>query len=461
MTRTRVLVLAVLAALVVGGLVWRPWDAPREPVRGIVEQMETVPGVLEVEGGGDLPPGWRYADETSFVELVVRLDPALAPADAQRATDAAVAAARLPEADEGAPLALVVTVTAGGTGADDAPVRLHAGTGVDGAPSDSTSPGDGPVATAFALRAAGATSVDDTTVVVPDGRTLVAAAALLEQRDHSPVGGAQSLRTADGAITYASGLVPREATARLLADTAALPGVTAVAFTWNQARPSALDVTVAGQDAAESDAVPDLLGSADEASVVTPTGFTVTGSGEPVTGWVAGLEPPTTVPHTVPLPGGVEPWPADPGAADCAAGDLTLTLGAPDAAAGSRYLAVHAQNVSDAPCALEGAPQLVFRNGDSEPQDDVRVVAASPGVVPGRVVVPAGAQAMATVQWRAMSTANDPDVTTTVEVTAVPGGDAATLTPELPDGAGPAELDVLDGAEVRVSPWVQAAEGWS
>jgi hypothetical protein len=69
------------------------------------------------------------------------------------------------------------------------------------------------------------------------------------------------------------------------------------------------------------------------------------------------------------------------------------------------------------------------------------------------------------MQWGAMSTANDPDVTVALDVVPVAGAAPVRLWPEIPADAGLAAgattLDVLDGAEVRVSPWVQAAEGWA
>ena len=119
------------------------------------------------------------------------------------------------------------------------------------------------------------------------------------------------------------------------------------------------------------------------------------------------------------------------------------------------------ESMADAPVALDGVPALEFRNAAGEPQRDVTLEPSAPGVVPGRVVVPPGERALATVQWGAMSTANDPDVTTTVDVAPVPGAEPVPLTPVFPDdppSAGGA-LDVLDGADVRVGPWVQGAEG--
>jgi hypothetical protein len=55
-----------------------------------------------------------------------------------------------------------------------------------------------------------------------------------------------------------------------------------------------------------------------------------------------------------------------------------------------------------------------------------------------------------------MSTASDPDTTTTIEVTAIPGADPVPL--DVTTYGTPASgLDILDGAEVRVGPWTQSA----
>jgi hypothetical protein len=441
--RFAALTVVVVAVALLGLLWWSPWDAGLPSgVRDDVGQAAEVPGVVDVEA-----QAWDEADG-GLVSVTVHLDPDLAPDAAQQAADDAASA--LAPTGWGTPSAVHVTVVSGEP--DDAgerPVELY-------------SPDDGTVALAYRLLAAGAASVDDTTVTVPDPADLPVAADLVARADlFTPPA---TLRTADGTATYAAGLVPREATARLVADVAARPDVTSAVFTWNQASPSLLTVTATSAAAAQDLAA--WLAAQDEASVVTPSEAEITvPDGEPVQVWVAGLEPPVVVPHTVPLPDGVEAWPADHDAPDCTGDDLEPTLSAPDAAAGQRYLSVLARNTSGRSCAVDGVPRLVFLDAADAPQDDVRVVAAADGVVPGRVVVPAGESVMSTLQWGAMSTANDPDVTVAVEVTTVTDADPVRLVPEIPPGlgteAGPATLDVLDGAEVRVSPWVQASSGWS
>lgn len=441
--RLAVLTAALATAALVGLLWWSPWDPALPPdVRRTVDAAADVPGVVDVEV--------RTApdDGTGTTAATVHLDPALTPEAAQVAADRATSA--LAPSDDGTPSSVHVTVVAGTP--DDA----------GGHPVELFSPDDGTVALAYRLLAAGATAVDDVTVVVPDAADLPVAAGLVAEAElfRAPA----VLRTADGAATYDAGLVPRESTARLVADVAARPDVTSTVFTWNQASPSVLAVTAASSEAATD--LTDWLAGQDEAAVVTAAEVEVTvPDGPPVHGWIAGTEPDPVVPHTVPLPDAVEAWPADHDAPGCTGSDLTLSLSAPDAAAGQRYLSILARNTSGRACAVEGVPQVEFLDGDGDPQDDVRILAAADGVVPGRVVVPDGAAVMSTLRWGAMSTANDPDVTVALQVAAVPGAAADRLVPELPADAGaPAgqtTLDVLDGAEVRVSPWVQAADGWT
>jgi len=68
--------------------------------------------------------------------------------------------------------------------------------------------------------------------------------------------------------------------------------------------------------------------------------------------------------------------------------------------------------------------------------------------------VPSGETVVALLLWRAMSTANDPDTTTDIEVVAVPGAEPVLLDGTM-DGTPATGLDILDGAEVRLGPWSQ------
>lgn len=171
------------------------------------------------------------------------------------------------------------------------------------------------------------------------------------------------------------------------------------------------------------------------------------------TGWVSGFEPPAQDPGTVPPPEGAAPWPVDPAAPDCAGDDLEVTFGVVDSALGTRAANVRARNVSGAPCAIENVPDLIFRNEAGQAQENVTITLGD--VEPARLVVPDGEYVLFAFLWRAMSTANDPDTTTTIEVTAVPGADPVRIDATA-DGTRASGLDVLDGAEVRQSPWTQA-----
>lgn len=449
---------AALAVLVV----WRPWDPVPDELRAAARQAADVPGVGSAEVAGyevttrDLKDG-----DVARVAVDVVLDDGLSPEAASTAAaraDALLAAARV---DGVRTLSRTTTVRAGEprTVNDVEIYPLTAWVAEDG---DASS-----VADAFALRRAGATTVSGAGAEVADGEGLVRLAQAAAEQEI-----AASLRTADGTLQYdASGRVPDAAVARLAAEAAGRPGVASVAVSAQVPEDVVvtggvvlgLQVRLAGPTTSPAaDAVTRWLDDPARAVGDGHLAYSLTepGYAERVEGWVAASPPPAPEEHTVPLPAGVDPWPADDAAPACTGDDLRLTLGTPDAAAGGRYLAVHAENVSDRPCALDGVPDLVFRNADGEPQDDVTIEPSAPGVVAGRVVVPPGERALATVQWRAMSTANDPDVTTVVDVVAVPGAGPVPLTPEVP-GVGAAELDVLDGAKVRVGPWVQAAEGWS
>ena len=450
---------AALAVLVV---VWRPWDPVPDELHTAARQAADVPGVVSAAVAGfevttrDLKDG-----DVARVAVDVVLDDGLSPEAASTAAaraDDVLADARV---DGVRTLSRTTTVHAGEprTVHDVEVYPLTAWVAEDG---DASS-----VADAFALRDAGATTVSGVSAEVADGEGLVRLAQAAAEQEI-----AASLRTADGTLQYdASGRVPDAAVARLAAEAAGRPGVASVAVTAQVPE----DVVVTGgvvlglavhlDGSAPSSGTGALARWLDDPARAVGDGHLAYSLAEPgyaerVEGWVAASPPPAPEERTVPLPAGVDPWPADDDAPACTGDDLRLSLGTPDAAAGGRYLAVHAENVSGRPCALDGVPRLTFRDADGAPQDDVTTGPAAPGVVAGRVVVPAGERALATVQWRAMSTANDADVTTAVAVVAVPGAEPVPLSPEVP-GVGAAELDVLDGAEVRVGPWVQAAEGWS
>lgn len=184
-----------------------------------------------------------------------------------------------------------------------------------------------------------------------------------------------------------------------------------------------------------------------------PLAYAVQGTrGGEVEGWVGGTTPPQT---TMPPFGDAAPWPAVPTAPSCRMPDLEVTYGGYDAAAGSRQAWISARNLSDRACAVEGVPAIEFLNAAGAAQIGVVVDPYEPSMVPERVVIPTGGSVMAVIDWQAMSTANDPDGTTALRVTALPGSKPVTLSVRVPEG--PQDLDILDGAEVRISPWAQGA----
>ena len=175
-------------------------------------------------------------------------------------------------------------------------------------------------------------------------------------------------------------------------------------------------------------------------------------------GWVGGMKPDWLIPKPVDLPENIEAWPQDPAASMCAADDLQILLGSPDAATGSRYMSVYAKNISAHACALRSYPQIDFLNEAGEPQQEVQLQ-PEPGIMLERVLIPAGQAAISTLEWNAMSTSLDPDQTVALRIRVAKAMASETLTPEY-DGQ-PVSLDILDGAKIAQSPWVQAREGWA
>lgn len=447
--------LVLAAALTTLVVLWRPWDPVPDEVRAAALEAAEVPGVLSAEVASyEVTLRDAKDGDAARASVDVVLDDALSPEAASAAAaraDGALASVEVPGVRT---LSRTTTVHAGAPrtvrGVEVYPVTAWVGEDGDAAS----------VAEAVVLRRAGATTVSGAAADAPDGAGLVRLATVAAERRI-----AAALGTVDGSVRYdASGRVPDAAVARLAVDAAALPGVATVVAHAGvpdgsvSADEGALTLQVGLAGPTSSPAAEDVARWLDDPARAVgdaPLAYTLTepGYAERIEGWVASAAPPAPEPRTVPLPAGVDPWPADDAAPACTGGDLRVSLGTPDAAAGGRFLAVHAENVSRRACALDGVPGLVFRNAAGEPQQ-VTLAPAAPGVVPGRVVVPAGERALATVQWRAMSTTNDPDVTTAVDVVPAPDADPVALVPS-------AELDVLDGGAVRVGPWVQAAEGWS
>ncbi|WP_166350604.1 DUF4232 domain-containing protein [Phytoactinopolyspora limicola] len=179
---------------------------------------------------------------------------------------------------------------------------------------------------------------------------------------------------------------------------------------------------------------------------------------------VASLSPRPT-PVEVPLP-----WPDDPHAVDCADDDLDLAVLDSDAATGRRWLFVSATNVGSEPCVIDGYPEVGFHTRDERALDvTVNLGGVTMQEKPDteRVVIPAGARALAAVSWRAMPTAGNWDGLTAEIILAARPGSVPTELP-LTSYALPVEvaaeyaihrwtqstLDIVDGGEVSVTRWV-------
>ncbi|MGH3652048.1 DUF4232 domain-containing protein [Glutamicibacter sp.] len=174
-------------------------------------------------------------------------------------------------------------------------------------------------------------------------------------------------------------------------------------------------------------------------------------------GWVGSKKPEWLIPKPVVLPDEVKSWPANQSAPLCADEDLEIVLGTPDAAAGSRYMPVYAKNISARSCALQSYPQIDFLNEAGEAQPDI-ALQPEPDILLERVAIPSGEAVISTLDWNAMSTSLDPDQTVALSIAAAKGMKPVQLAPEY-DGQ-PTPLDILDGAQIIQSPWVQARAGW-
>lgn len=140
------------------------------------------------------------------------------------------------------------------------------------------------------------------------------------------------------------------------------------------------------------------------------------------------------------------------GVAPCTGPDLRAGITGFDAATGARFLTVTAENVTDRPCALDGRPGLSFDRA-SGTAPNVLLQPDRTDQNPTRIVLAPGGVATSQLTWRAMSTANDPHVTTHVVVTPVPLAPPVRLPVSSVDGIS-SGADILEGATVTVAPWV-------
>lgn len=239
------------------------------------------------------------------------------------------------------------------------------------------------------------------------------------------------------------------ALATTLAELLARPEVTSVFLGTAGGADQALQVEV-GSGSAQA-AVAQLLASRPPGA--TPVSFSVATAFGEVTGTVGA----PLAAGALDVPPAAATWPADPAAPPCTGAELEVRVHGGDAALGRRFLLLAARNTGPRPCAVEGTPAVEFWRTSGTPAPDVETGTRPGTPAPGRLVVPVGGAVYAELQWAAMSTAQDPDVTVALGVRAVRGADAVRL--EVPAEAG-GPLDVLAGAAVAVGPWQQTPAGW-
>lgn len=159
--------------------------------------------------------------------------------------------------------------------------------------------------------------------------------------------------------------------------------------------------------------------------------------------YAEGTPPPTSAPAEGPL------------AADaCTPEVATPLLGGTDAATGHRMLTIELLNFSEAPCVIEGYPDLAFadQNGNALEVDLVRGGSfMTEDAGPVRIEIPAGGSAVARLGWDAGAT-RGALVASTLFCAQIPGGVR---------GSWPVQTDIVAGAEVAVTAWALRPAGES
>lgn len=434
--------LSIMAALL---LIWEPWDgcdAPEE-LCAAAQQLEQLDGIEKAEVDYEVTLADPKDGDASRASWTVVLSDELSPSAAGNL--AQQASAQLEDfSGTRRNMHSILRFAAGVPEPSGVP-------GTDLYPVDVMDSGNvrEQIIEAFAFRQLGAARATQGAAVAES------TGKLLELGEFAASRGSQtSLELADGSVRYTPNGDFKAAELALAVEAAGLPQVQSAIFGSGQ-----LSVhTISAEESTLTEQVRQWLDAHEP--LAEPTRYTLSspGYGRILEGWIAGKKPAPLIPTPAPLPEAESPWPQDAAAPACSEADLQISLGSPDAAAGTRYLAVYARNASAAPCALQSYPRIEFLNASGEAQPEVQLQ-PRPGMSLERLVVPAGETALSTLQWGAMSTALDPDETVLLEVSAAPGHEAVSLQPEIQGAAAP--LDILDGAEVHQSPWVQALEGWS
>ncbi|MDR7383675.1 DUF4232 domain-containing protein [Promicromonospora iranensis] len=469
----RTLLIATAAALALAGCTPSA-ERPPDEIRSAADAVRELDGVLDVDVtrttvGEPAPQNFGQREETTpsrvdaRVELAESLDPAAAGnavTDAQRLL--AAASSRVDPLEN---ITVSAEFFAGSEPSENSTTGqpwLSIRTELDAEPervAEATEYG-------YELRATGAERVSLGVTSEAEGPHTAWASVVASSADDLVTLARKAVELDRGAdleapgIRYGSASRPPDlAAVRLVVAAAGRPDVRNAAYVAGQ------PLTIQSEAAPGAQSLADLrswLEARRFATADRPLAYTVLDAEyTESTGWVSGAVPAAHAPHTVPLPAGTKAWPDDVTAPACASGHLRIAWPGSDAATGHRYGLLTARNVARHACALEAVPEVVPLNDAGRGQDDVSIEPYAPGVVPGRVVVPPGEAASAAVEWGAMSTVNDPDLTTTLRVVPQPGTAAVEVPVSERPGSSPGGLDVLDGAVLRISPWVQALEGYS
>lgn len=443
----RRLLIAVLALLgiVAAVLLWSPWDrcdAP-EPVCTALGEIGELENVVAAEADYDTASGVSTGSAPVLVVWEIRLLDTLSPQQAADIADEVSARTRAVVVD-GVELEHAVGIVAGAPQASQVP-------DLDLYPLQLLL-GDYPrteALQAFSLWQHGASRVDNAGAAAPNTEALLELARFAHDRGYTP-----TLELPDGTIRYTPNGDFKLEQLSIAVAAKAQPNVDTAIF-----GSGSLSVHSGSPDGSEQTAeIKRWLDEHEPLSEPTAYSLSTPGFATILEGWIGGELPEYLIAKPPVLPDGVTAWPSDEKAPACTRDGIQLSLSEPDAAVGSRYLALYARNVSGRACSLQGYPQITFLNADGEPQDDADTRPAT-HMSAEMVVVPAGEYAISTLDWKAMSTSQDPDETTALEVAALPGLEPVVLTPT--HQQVPTSLDILDGARVDLSPWMQAAEGWA
>jgi len=438
-------VLAALAAAAAAVALWRPWDrcdAP-EPVCTALAGIGELDNILVAEVDFDAGSPAANGLEPVLVAWEIRLLDTVSPQQAADIADEVSARTRAVVVD-GVELEHAVGIVAGAPQASQVPgldlYPLHLLLGEDPRTE---------ALQAFSLWQHGASRVDNAGAAASNTEALLELARFAHDRGYTP-----TLELPDGTIRYTPNGEFKLEQLGMAVAAKAQPNVDTAIF-----GSGSLSVYSSSPDGSEQTAeIKQWLDAHEPLS--EPTAYTLSSPdfGTIFDGWIGGELPEYLIAKPPVLPDGVTAWPSDEKAPTCTRDGVQLSLSEPDAAAGSRYLSLYARNVSGHACSLQGYPRITFLNADGEPQDDA-ATRPETHLSAERIVVPAGEYAISTLDWKAMSTSPDPDETTDVSVAALPNLEPVVLTPK--QQQLPISLDILDGARVDLSPWMQAAEGWA